>query len=125
MKRFKIIAAATFAIATICLALDYYRVNAKDARVVSAVKQFGGRFGSIPVWPLGTEYRISFDHPLSETQLNQLAELNNLRGSVSIRFVNCDLSASQQSDAIRLLESCHISWNHGNNADRIVLNTPD
>ena len=125
MKRFKLVVATALALATICLVLDYYRVNAKDARVVSAVKQLGGRFGSIPVWPLGTEYRISFDHPLTEPQLNQLAELNNLRGWVGVRFVDCDLSASQQADAIRLLESCHIYWNHDADADTIVLNTPD
>jgi hypothetical protein len=45
----------------VLLTVDYFRVEAKDRRVATAVSRLGGRMGSLPLWPLGTEYHGSYD----------------------------------------------------------------
>ncbi len=75
-------------IIVVALAIDYVRVRAKDRRAFHAISQCGGRSGSIPTWPLGTEYRITFPRALTSDELDQLGELNSLRGSVDVAFVD-------------------------------------
>jgi len=93
-------------IIAVALAIDYLRVRAKDRRVFHAISQCGGRCGSIPVWPLGTEYRITFYRALTSDELGQLRELNSLRGCVGVAFVDCELSAEQAREATAKLHNC-------------------
>lgn len=99
-----------FVFVTIALGLvaDYIRVRSKDSRVFAVVSQCGGRCGSIPVWPLGTEYRISFQQPLTSHQLDQLVELNSLRGWVGVAFVECEISAAEIDVTEKKLSICHL-----------------
>ena len=92
----------------IALAIDYIRVKAKDRRAFDAISQCGGRCGSIPIRPLGTEYRITFFRALTADELDQLAELNSLRGSVGVAFVDCELSTGQIREVTARLHNCRL-----------------
>ena len=92
----------------VALAIDYIRVREKDRRVFHAISQCGGRCGSIPFWPLGTEYRITFSRALTSDELDQLRELNSLRGSVGVAFVDCELSIDQAREATTKLHNCKL-----------------
>ena len=106
----------------VLLTVDYFRVQAKDRRVATAVSRLGGRMGSLPLWPLGTEYYISFSRALNDDELDSLAELNSLRGHVGVKFSDCGLSETQQEQIRRKLASCFVLWD---NADTVVrLNNP-
>jgi len=106
----------------VLLTVDYFRVEAKDRRVATAVSRLGGRMGSLPLWPLGTEYHISFSRALNDDELDSLAELNSLRGHVGVMFSDCDLSETQEGQIRRKLASCFVLWDH---ADTVVrLNNP-
>ncbi len=102
--------ASLMAIVLIAVAMiwDYRRVDAKDRRVSVAVARCGGRMNSLPFWPLGTEYRISVTHPWSEEELESLSELNTLRGSVAVAFVDCELTQHELGIARKHLSKCHL-----------------
>jgi len=87
---------------------DYRGVNARDRRVSAAVVRCGGRMGSLSFWPFGTEYRISLTRPLGEKELKSLVELNALRGSVAVAFVDCELTRQELEVATRHLDHCHL-----------------
>lgn len=70
------------------------------------ISECGGDFGSIPIWPIGSEYRVSFRTPLTSQQLDRLAELNSLRGTVGVAFVDCELSETEIKDALAKLPNC-------------------
>ncbi len=53
----------------VLLTFDYFRIEAKNRRVSNAVSRLGGRMGSLPLWPLGTEYYVSFPHALNGDEL--------------------------------------------------------
>ena len=93
-------------IIVVALAIDYVRVRAKNRRAFHAISQCGGRMGSIPCWPFGTEYRITFSRALTSDELDQLGELNSLRGFVGVAFVDCELSTDQVREATARLHNC-------------------
>jgi hypothetical protein len=64
--------------------------------------------GSLSFWPFGTEYRISLTRPLAEKELKSLVELNALRGSVAVAFVDCELTQQELENATRHLDHCHL-----------------
>jgi len=106
---------------------DYHRVDARDRRVAAAVVRCGGRMGSLPFWPFGTEYRISVTRPLSENELEALGELNTLRGTVTVAFVDCELTQHELELAKKYLHLCHlfriandrvIPWTSTTNAEK-------
>ena len=97
-----------FVVAWVALVVDYYRVNAKEQRVFLAIAECGGTNGSIPFWPFGTEYRVKFPHALTSDQLDRLVELNSLRGSVKVAFVECELSADQVGEIESKLYNCKL-----------------
>ena len=98
----------------LALIVDYNRVQAKDRRVATLVKKFGGRMTSIPVWPFGSEYGISFTAPLTSKQIDQLKELNSLRGTVGIAFIECELSEHQKIELATSFEDCFVFQVFGN-----------
>lgn len=106
---------------------DYRGVNARDRRVSAAVVRCGGRMGSLSFWPFGTEYRISLTRPLAEKELKSLVELNALRGSVAVAFVDCELTQQELEIVTRHLDQCHlfrisngqvIPWTSTTNAEK-------
>jgi hypothetical protein len=111
-----------FVAGIVLLTVDYFRVEARDRRVAAAVARLGGRMGSLPLWPMGTEYHISFSHALTGDELGSLAELNSLRGHVGVKFSDCDLSEMQQEQIRRNLASCFVLWDNGDTVVR--LNDP-
>ncbi len=102
------VAGVCLALGVCALTLDYLVVEAKNRRVANAVTKHGGRMGSIPFWPLGAEYRVSFPHPLDAQQLDELLELNTLRGSVEVAFVDCNPTQIQIRDATLKLRRCRL-----------------
>ncbi|MBT5017640.1 hypothetical protein OAF74_01250 [bacterium] len=92
----------------LALIVDYVRVQAKDQRLGTSIKEFGGRMGGIPFWPFGKEYRISFTAPLTTEQIDQLKELNSLRGTVGIAFVECELSKKQKFELATKFHNCFV-----------------
>lgn len=98
----------TAAILVVVLAVDYAVVRSKERRLSLAVSELGGRIGSLPSWPLGTEYRISFQRPLNRKELDQLEIANRMRGRVGIAFRNCELSETERSNAREALPHCHL-----------------
>lgn len=51
---------------------------------------------------------MTFPRALTSDQLDQLAELNSLRGWVGVAFVDCELSANQAREAIAKLPNCKL-----------------
>ena len=90
------------------LSIDYYRVRAKERRVSAAVSQLGGRMASIPFWPLGSEYRISFERSLTPDEIDSLTLLNELRGWVGLRFLNLELTEDERGAIAEKLSFCHV-----------------
>ena len=90
------------------LTIDYCCVQAKERRVVHMITQLGGRSGSIPAWPFGTEYHITFTRALTTEELARLHELNTLRGWVGVAFEDCKLSDSQVREAVANLPNCEL-----------------
>ncbi len=103
------------------LPMDYVFVRFKDKRVAKAVSECGGRMRSIPIWPIGTEYRITFRSPLTPQQLDRLTELNSLCGTVAIAFVDCELSDAEASEAIDKLPKCLLIKVSGNKSSRLKV----
>ena len=95
----------TAAMLVVALGVDYAVVESKERRLTLAVSELGGRIGSLPAWPLGTEYQISFQRPLNR---NQLKIANRMRGWVGIAFRNCELSETERSNAREALPNCHL-----------------
>jgi hypothetical protein len=96
------------AIVALALFIDYVMVEAKHARASRAVSRCGGRMGSIHFWPLGAEYDVRFSKPLTTIELNELAELNSLRGSVGVTFIDCELSETQIFETKKKLPNCRL-----------------
>jgi len=108
MKRLKLIAGSIIVIIAVSLVVDYLLVEAKDDRVFGAISRCDGRCASIPFWPLGTEYRVTFPRALTSAELKQLDEINSLRGAVGVAFVDCELSANQVREAMAKLHNCRL-----------------
>ena len=96
------------AVAATALAIDYWNVTRKEKRLSIAVSQIGGRNGSVPFWPLGTEYRITLTAIPTAGQLDQLKIANEMRGWVGIAFEDCGLTADDRDCLRRNLERCHL-----------------
>ena len=101
------------------LLLDYFLVEAKNRRVAKVVTRQGGRMRSLPVWPLGAEYWISFPHPLGSQELDELMELNTLRGSVVVAFVDCNPTQNQIHEATLKLRNCRLRRVAGSEMSRL------
>ncbi|WP_145214367.1 hypothetical protein [Planctomycetes bacterium TBK1r] len=108
MKRFLKYLLILAAMAAAALAIDYWNVTRKEKRLSIAVSQIGGRNGSIPFWPLGTEYRITLTAIPTAGQLDQLKIANEMRGWVGIAFEDCGLTADDRDRLRRNLERCHL-----------------
>ncbi|MDY0169570.1 MAG: hypothetical protein RBS80_23715 [Thermoguttaceae bacterium] len=108
MKRF----AKAVSIIILCVAfiaiLDIVNISRKEQRLSEAVRSIGGRSGSIPVWPFGTEYRITLTAVPNESQLQELKIANRLRGWVGIAFEDCDLSDKEVAELVTALPDCHL-----------------
>jgi len=97
-------------IAVVFLAIrDYTTCRMRHRRAMAVVSELGGSAGSLLGWPLGKEYCISFERPLTEGELRRLTVLNDLvdRNYVAVYF-DCDLSPQQLNTAQRLLAECHV-----------------
>jgi len=103
------------------LTIDYACVQAKERRVSHTIAQLGGRTGSIPAWPVGTEYRVTFTKALTSDELIQLYELNTLRGSVVVAFEDCELSSDQIREVIGNLPQCELFSVVNGTASRLAV----
>lgn len=108
MKRFSKIILLLAVVAAIALAIDYWNVVRKERLLSSAVSQIGGRNGSIPLWPLGTEYSITLTSLPTSEQLAQLRIANKMRGWVGISFENSELTVEDVDRIRRNLDRCHL-----------------
>jgi hypothetical protein len=107
-RRLRYVIGFPFALVVLALGLDYASVRSKEKRLSSAVAEMGGRMGSLPAWPLGTEYRITFERPLHQQELVRLSIANRMRGWVGIAFRDCELSEAERSSACNALPACHL-----------------
>jgi hypothetical protein len=108
MKRLKIAALSVAGVLAAVLAVDYVAVQSKERRLSAAVSACGGKIGSIPAWPIGTEYRITFNHVLDEKQLQQMEIANHMRGWVGIAFRDVELSNEERTKTSAVLNKCHL-----------------
>lgn len=108
MKRLSKYVLLLAALAAIAFAIDYWNVTRKEKLLSSAVSQIGGRSGSIPLWPLETEYRITLNAIPTRGQLDQLKIANRMRGWVGIAFADCELTADDRDRLRRILDRCHL-----------------
>ncbi len=92
----------------VALAVDYWNVTRKERLLSMAVSRIGGRSGSIPVWPLGTEYRITLTAVPNAQQLAELRIANQMRGWVGIAFEDCDLNQKDVDRIRENLPTCHL-----------------
>ncbi|HBE72045.1 MAG TPA: hypothetical protein DDW52_28235 [Planctomycetaceae bacterium] len=108
MKRHSKFILLLAALAAIALAIDSWNVTRKEKLLSNAVSQIGGRNGSIPLWPLATEYRITLTSLPAPDQLDQLRIANKLRGWVGIAFENCELDVDDVDRLRANLDRCHL-----------------
>ena len=108
MKRFAKITYTLAGLITVGLVIDYVNVGRKEKLLSRAVSQCGGRIGSIPVWPLGTEYRITLSSVPSNSQLHSLRIANHMRGWVGIAFNDCEISQEESKRLLVALPKCHL-----------------
>ncbi|GAB5407136.1 MAG: hypothetical protein Aurels2KO_53670 [Aureliella sp.] len=108
MKRFWKHILVFAALAATALAVDDWNVTRKEKLLSNAVSQIGGRKGSIPLWPLGTEYRITLTAIPTEGQLEQLQIANEMRGWVGIAFEDCELAGDDVDCLHENLDRCHL-----------------
>ena len=106
--RWKIVGGFASLAVVASLLVDYAVVRSKEQRLRAAVGQLGGRMYSIPLWPLGTEYRISFRRPLTASQLDRLSIANSMRGYVGILFHQCELTEAERIQTQRALSECTV-----------------
>ena len=108
MSRFAKFVFCLVALSALALAFDYWNVTRKEALLSRTVSRIGGRNGSIPVWPLGTEYRITLTAIPSVEQLDELTVANHLRGGVGIAFEECDLRQEDVDRICQKLPACQL-----------------
>lgn len=108
MKRIKHFVLGVFVLAVVTLAFDYWNVTRKERLLSRAVSGIGGRSGSIPLWPFGTEYRITLTSVPNSQQLEELRVANQMRGWVGIAFEDCNLSREDVDRFRENLPSCHL-----------------
>jgi hypothetical protein len=82
-------------------------VTRKERLLSNAVSKAGGRIDSIPMWPLGTEYRITLVSVPGESQLRALAIANQMRGWVGIAFKDCEINREDSERLLDALPNCH------------------
>jgi hypothetical protein len=90
------------------LAIDYVMVQRKEAQLTSAVSDCGGRIGSIPFWPIGTEYRNTMIRLPDENCLNRLHIANLVRGWVGIAFPDSQFSLADRAMLLEKLRNCQL-----------------
>lgn len=100
------------------LVVDYALVRSKERHLSSVVFDLGGRMGSLPFWPIGTEYVISFRRRLNQSELHRLQIANRMRGSVLIYFY-CELSNTEKTMARAALPACRLIVVQGSEIVRI------
>ena len=108
MNRIVKIAIALAALIAITLAFDYWNVTRKEKLLSHAVSLVGGRNGSIPLWPIGTEYRIVLTAVPDAEQVDKLRIANQMRGWVGIAFEDCDLTYDDVDRMRKHLPECHL-----------------
>ncbi|QDV40202.1 hypothetical protein Enr13x_00080 [Stieleria neptunia] len=99
---------AVLVVAACVLLLDYLNVSRKERQLSHAVNTIGGRYGSLPCWPLGTEYRITLTSVPDPGQLRGLTVANSMRGWVGIAFEDCELSHADIDRILTELPQCHL-----------------
>ena len=79
-------------------ATDYVRFERICGRVSALSSQFEGKVGSVGGWPIGREYVIRIEHPLSEADVSHLVEIvsGSSRFHVTVWF-SCEVPASSLS----------------------------
>lgn len=56
------------------MAVDYVRFANVHRRLVATASELGGHVGSIGGWPFGQEFRVRFDHPVTDDALRRLVD---------------------------------------------------
>ena len=99
-------------IALLCVGIiaiaDLFSISRKEQQLSRIVKSIGGRTGSIPVWPFGTEYRITLTSVPNQEQMRKLTVANRMRGWVGIAFEDCNLSDGGRSELLTQLPECQL-----------------
>lgn len=108
MKRIRTAVLAFAGTVAVALAIDYATVRHKERRLSTAVSTAGGRMGSLPAWPVGTESRIKFNRTLTDEDLLQLEIANEMRGWVGVAFQDCHLADADQTRIASALRDCHL-----------------
>jgi len=108
MTRFAKVAFGVVVLAAVALAFDYRNVTRKEKLLSNAVSRIGGRNGSIPVWPVGTEYRIILTAVPNAEQLAELGIANQMRGWVGIAIEDCELTHEDVDRMRKGLSDCHL-----------------
>ena len=99
------------AIAVIWFCVREARNEIAIRRAFPVVRVLGGRIGSLPLWPIGCEYAISFHgREFTDDELQRLAVLNELpdRNYISITFSDTNLTAEHIPKLQKLLPRCSI-----------------
>ena len=109
MRRLTNILGSVFLGVVVLLCTDYAMVTSKERQLSSTVARLGGPLGSIPCWPIGTEYRISFDRTLQDDEIDALAkDANDMRGTVGIVFRDCAITDEQSRTMRAKLSGCRL-----------------
>lgn len=108
MKRFSKCTLVLVVFTGVVMAMDYLDVRRKEKLLSNAVSQIGRRSGSIPFWPLGTEYRIILKTIPSPVQLDELEIANPMRGWVAVACEGCELSVKDADSRRNKLQRCHL-----------------
>ena len=98
MLRRRNIVAAVAVLPVVMFVVREIRNARNKTAAFSVVRDLGGRIGSVPFEPIGTEYRISFhNREFSAEELDRLTVLNRLTGrnTVGVSFVESNVTPEQ------------------------------
>ena len=93
IKKFLILVLLT---AVAVISYDYWKFHSMRQSALELIVKCNGRAGSILGWPLGQDFVVSFNQPLTESQIEQLSQLNEYKYRSSfLIYLNYDIDDSE------------------------------
>ena len=110
MKRLRQISLASLVVVIALIAARYVRHQRDRQLALPVIAEVGGKIGSIPVEPFGTDYYISFrDRSLTRRDVERLVAIEPLcsRNNVLINLEHANISPDDFRRLNQILPSAH------------------
>jgi hypothetical protein len=96
MSRLKVTVAIVGAVVCAVEIVDHIRYERACCRIITVSSELGGHAYSIGGWPLGREFVIRFDHPLTDDALRRFAATDPKFRRISLTaYFTCEVSEAR------------------------------